>query len=452
MRDGSNMTVENVLKKDERKLIFNEWGDVFSIIKNEIFLFVSAYSPYCAVFSLPEERILCEFTSTSSPYCWGEYIVFKNDEQCNIIDINGNTKLPYDDIIEIRRGNSAGTPILIVVRNIDGMYFSNCCDQDLNMLGKKWLHNVTFSRIEKNFIVVQDNHTNKLKIYSRETGNMISDFEFDKIYLFCNGFAIVRHNGKSNYINIDGELLSDQWFDECYNMDREGFFRVKMGDKYNYLNADGELLSDQWFDVACVFYDGFGIIELNDKSNFINTDGEILSDQWFDVCCDFYKGFATVKLNGKWNYLNTEGEVISDLWFDNTYIFREGIATVVLDKKWNMINTNGELMSDIWFDWVDDMMDGLARVKLNDKWNFINDKGELISEQWFDDAYEFNYGIAIVKLNGKLNFIKMDGKLISDQWFDDAYDYNGNYIDIKLNDEWTRIDRDDVINLNKSLF
>ena len=165
MRDGSNIVVENILKKDERKLIFNEWGDVFSFIKNDIFYFVSAYSPYCAVFSLPEERILCEFTSTSSPYCWGEYIVFKNDEQCNIIDINGNIKLPYDDIIEIRRGSSAGIPILIVVRNIDGMYFSNCYDTGLNMLVKKWLHNVTFSRVENNFIVVQDNNTNKLKIY-----------------------------------------------------------------------------------------------------------------------------------------------------------------------------------------------------------------------------------------------------------------------------------------------
>ncbi len=35
----------------------------------------------------------------------------------------------------------------------------------------------------------------------------------DPIYLMDNGWALVEHNKKYNFINDSGEFLSNQWFD-----------------------------------------------------------------------------------------------------------------------------------------------------------------------------------------------------------------------------------------------
>ena len=56
----------------------------------------------------------------------------------------------------------------------------------------------------------------------------------------------------------------------------EGFAGVQLNGKWNFINTDGQLLSNQWFDSAGVFYEGFAAVELNGKRNFINTEGQIL--------------------------------------------------------------------------------------------------------------------------------------------------------------------------------
>lgn len=87
----------------------------------------------------------------------------------------------------------------------------------------------------------------------------------------------------------------------------KGFAGVKLNGKYNFINTEGELLSKQWFDDMGHFKDGFAKAQLNDKWNFINTEGQILSKQWFDNVTSFNDGFAEVFLNDKWGKIDTDG-------------------------------------------------------------------------------------------------------------------------------------------------
>ena len=107
--------------------------------------------------------------------------------------------------------------------------------------------------------------------------------------------------------------------------------------KYNFIDAQGKLLSDKWFEWAGDFYHGFAIVgRANHEYNFIDTKGKILSDEWFKWL-DFFKGeFARVqRKGGSMNFINKDGKIISDEWFSYVDYFDEyGLAVVE--------RTNGE--------------------------------------------------------------------------------------------------------------
>ena len=160
---------------------------------------------------------------------------------------------------------------------------------------------------------------------------------------FCEGFAMVKLNGKYNYINANNQLISKTWFDYGGYF-RKGFACVELYGKYNFINVNGQIISDTWFDDCYAFYNGFAYVRLNNKCNFINTDGQLLSNTWFDGCGIFKNGFARVELNNKYNFINTNGQLLSNTWFDDCGGFDNGFAIVKLDGKTNYINTNGQIV------------------------------------------------------------------------------------------------------------
>ena len=52
-----------------------------------------------------------------------------------------------------------------------------------------------------------------------------------------------------------------------------GFVTVKLNGKYNYIDKNGKLLSDKWFDEAFTFYGDFTMVELNGKWYKIDKHG-----------------------------------------------------------------------------------------------------------------------------------------------------------------------------------
>ena len=235
---------------------------------------------------------------------------------------------------------------------------------------------------------------------------------FDWVDAFNEGFAEVILNGKCNFINTEGQLVSDQWFEDVWVFN-VGFARVILNSKWNFINAEGQIVSYQWFDWACDFTDGFAQVKLNGKYNFINTKGQLLSNQWFNDTDYFRMGFARVIVDGKWNYINTEGQLLSQQGFDSVGNFNEGFAVVQLNGKYNFINTEGQYLFQQWLEWTRNFYEGFAQVKLNGKWNFINTKGQLLSKQWFTEVRDFDGGAAEVKLNGKWSLINTEGQILS---------------------------------------
>ena len=245
---------------------------------------------------------------------------------------------------------------------------------------------------------------------------------------------------KCNVLDTQNRLLSQKWFDACWDFS-EGFARVQLNGKWNFIGKDGKFLSKQWFDACWTFSEGFAPIQLDDKENFIGKDGKFLSKQWFDKCERFSEGFVRVQLNGKWNLIGKDGKFLSKQWFDNCGYFQEGFAVVQLDGKWNFIGKNGKLLSEQWFDDCGDFSEGFAPIQLDDKENFIDKDGKLLSEQWFDMCGYFHNGFAKVLLDGKWNFIGKDGQLLSEIWYEDCTKFRAGFACIKLSGKWYMIDK-----------
>ena len=134
----------------------------------------------------------------------------------------------------------------------------------------------------------------------------------DLLY-FSDGFAKVkRRNGEWNFIDKQGNYLSDEWFDWAFDF-HDGFARVRRGDNlYNFINKDGKILSEKWFNYLGDFRDGFAIVQRSDKKyNFIDKQGKFLSDEWFKWSGDFHDGLAIVqRTNDKWWYIYKTGTLI----------------------------------------------------------------------------------------------------------------------------------------------
>ena len=139
------------------------------------------------------------------------------------------------------------------------------------------------------------------------------DERFDFCGNFYEGFAIVKLNGKWNYINTSGELLSpNQWFDDCYEF-YNGLARVELNGEWNFIDANGDYLSDTWFDDCWGFNDGFARVKLDNKYNYINANCELLSpNQWFDYCYNFDNGFGKVNLGWRWYTIDTKGQFYTE--------------------------------------------------------------------------------------------------------------------------------------------
>ena len=192
-------------------------------------------------------------------------------------------------------------------------------------------------------------------------------------------------------IPSDKLLTNTEWWKNENVLDllyySDGFARVRRDDKkYNYIDKQGKLLSEQWFDWAVDFKDGLAKVQRGDRLyNFIDKKGKFLSEQWFEKAFDFNEGFAVVeKTIGLRNYIDKDGKLLSDEWFENAHSFHDGLAKVQRSyKQYNFINKQGKFLSNEWFNYLDDFfIDGFARVqRTNGELAKIDKTGKLIKLQ-----------------------------------------------------------------------
>lgn len=122
---------------------------------------------------------------------------------------------------------------------------------------------------------------------------------------------------KGNFVLLydDGEFVIEQIFDAIH-FRLADIIEVESGDKHNFVNTNGDLLSDTWFDKAQNDFNyGFAKVCKGKKWNLINKKGEFVLPEWFDAIGgrgfdvhvdekeEGYRGFIEVQKDKKINFL-----------------------------------------------------------------------------------------------------------------------------------------------------
>ncbi len=324
------------------------------------------------------------------------------------------------------------------------------------------------------YACVKDYETNLWTLIDGE-GNPINNkwFDVDQLWNFYHGYASVKKDGKYNFVNQNGDFISDIWFDDARTFEEgyaavernglytfidgtgkpvngkwipdrnlEGCVAVRIDGVYTFVDKDGKPVNGKWFTANGLgdFHNGFAIAYTAEGSRFLNRNLEYISEA-FDHANAFEGGYALVQKGDKQNYIDQKGNPISQNWFDSSarcYDFANGYARVYIDYKLNYINTKGETISDETFaDGSDFNEYGYAVVRQNHRSYFIDTKANQVSE-WFDEVGEFCNGVAEVRRDGRINYVDYSGRVINKIWADSVS---------KMSDELFILERGKTLNV-----
>ena len=265
---------------------------------------------------------------------------------------------------------------------------------------------------EYNVRSLYDTEEHAYYLVKRGSDKPISDY-YDEIEGFEEGFAIVYKEEKEayNFINSNGELLSEVWFDDCKDFSY-GYAAVAVRlNEWNYINTNGELLLKKNVQFASSFYCGLGEICYDNKLNFVDTNGKIVSKIWFDEIGYFNRNsrLIRVRLHGKYNFIKKDGELVSEQWWDvassspidgdnfTVANYSDGIIyyvnkqTCEINKSDEKLQAQSELSKKAWWDNTQkpSFWENTQKLDINDIHYIINEaKERLLLNEISNNAIE----------------------------------------------------------------
>lgn len=369
--------------------------------------------------------------------------------------------------------------IIKVVILLENIISKSIEESAIKNLYKKYLEeifNLDKINYKKLSYIIESKNSNSVFINPR-SGEIV---KCQKILNYTNGYAIIEKGIKKNFINEQGAILSEEWFDYVTDF-HNGYALVRKNGLYNFIDTEGNFLLKKWEKINNTnskFYpNGVGIISFSENnSKVIDKNGKIIFGSTFKIIFPFqgkyavaikeirktpsknkylFKGYEYHIIDCDGNDTKTNFSYIRQL-SDNLFIVSEDNSTskfiinslgqrvgkenfdsvleerlknghLIVSKygKYNIMNENGKLLYDKWYSQISYPYKGICKIRDRGKYNYLNENKELISQVWFDDALDFKEDYTTVKIDGKYYVLDLNGKL-SERGYDYIYKiYNG---------------------------
>jgi hypothetical protein len=256
-----------------------------------------------------------------------------------------------------------------------------------------------FNRLGFNEGLISVSLDSKFGFYNY-AGKLVIPHIYDLTTDFCSGIAWVEKDEKYNFIDLNGEYISERWFDDVKIVDGVNYGIVAGFDETYYrIESSGiALAKDQ------DFLRNYGTYYISYCDNRVSNSLETELTAHYD------------KVSNLYGYKNFENNnvIISPQFLRVTY-FSEGFALALMinkektDTNLVIINEKGAIeaimdrkFSRYWNDWnpePEGFNDGLITLDFNEILEdksvkstsyLINTKGKIIIEGW--EAYEISFG------------------------------------------------------------
>ena len=273
---------------------------------------------YSKIALVDEENNLLGIYDGATPFSTRNksYIVVKEGKKVGLLNLDAKMILPckydcisnfMDEFILIREGdyvslaNEEGTIITATDRYIKidkfrdglaevkipvvGARLYGCIDKN----GKEIIE-AKYEEINN----IEDQEFVRVKLNSRfglmrRDGTVVGEIKYSYVSLFMSGRARVTLNEKHNYMDGNGNMIYDIWFDEPIETFSDfGVAIVKSNFKYGMVSEDGKIIHYPEYDEIQYFdNDGISIAKKSGKYGYISIDGKKLTDCIFDSAKPF---------------------------------------------------------------------------------------------------------------------------------------------------------------------
>lgn len=238
--------------------------------------------------------------------------------------------------------------------------------------------------------VLENNNPNYRTGFVDETGKMVIDPIFEKVYPFAYGVSWVKEPG---------------------------------GDGYYLINKKGERLTSQTWKKVGYFLEGFAeVFDANEKMGFINRQGELI------IPCNylgtaFSEGLACVMPYGgaeeKYGFIDTTGKVVIPYQYKQpgTSSFDNGECRVMIGGVVCLINHKGEVtfkptLTKNSNGFYQGLSASYTNYETRSGWGYYNRKNEWVIKPQYENVEDFSGGLAVVQKGGKYGVIDTTGKVI----------------------------------------
>ncbi|MEG0456877.1 MAG: WG repeat-containing protein [Oscillospiraceae bacterium] len=251
-----------------------------------------------------------------------------------------------------------------------------------------------------------------------------------------NGLALVYFNSKYNYININGEFLTEKGFSKASSFDDSNLAAIVESTRLGFINSKGDLVISTLYNDEKPFNfnqntivtennffgnNGLAPVKTNDGLALIDQSGiSTYSSEHIQVATAFVNDFSIVRKQGKFGYIDSKGKEVIPCIYESAMPFgKNGKAVVLAGAFYNIIDRNGKVLFTIdktetninqlfYYTWCDNV--NLLPIIKNGKYGFTNFTYEEIIEYKYDYATPFmKNGLALVLENGRIDIIDTHG-------------------------------------------
>ena len=126
---------------------------------------------------------------------------------------------------------------------------------------------------------------------------------------FCEGFALIREEGSSYYLNSRGQTAFKEKYQDALSFNG-GYAAVCQDGLWGYINTKGVLVIPNAFAAAQSFSGGLAAVKdaTSDLWGYIVTDGKYIIQPAYEEAQPFSDGFAVIKQDGVYFIINRPTE------------------------------------------------------------------------------------------------------------------------------------------------
>lgn len=126
-------------------------------------------------------------------------------------------------------------------------------------------------------------------------GQAVTEIAYDAVGAFHEGWAMVRKDYQSNWINAKGEYLLPKWGRQGGDFS-EGLAPVKPDSiqQWGYLDRQGKIVIEPRFDRAGHFQEGIALVSENDQLGYLQRNGQYLVEPAYTQVQAFVGDYAVV--------------------------------------------------------------------------------------------------------------------------------------------------------------